>query len=673
MNISNKIYVSFGSILLLIVVLMGINFLVIGTTVHDAEEVISGNKLDGLLVQKELDHLNWAARVNALLTDAKVTSLEVETDHHKCSLGTWLYGKDRKDAERLVPSLTPLLKSLEDPHRRLHDSAAAIEKAFKQADPNLSTRLSKIEAAHLGWGNRLRDHLLLKKRVLSQSGSDRVLTDPTRCILADWMKTEQAQRAYAQGDAEFKRLWEEIPTSHDIMHLSAGNIGQMLAAGEFEQALAYYHEVTEPNMRRTIEILNRLGAKAEEDVATMQDAYDIYASENIPALQELQSILARMRTDIRRHIMTDEAMLQTAISSRTRVTLLGLLVLVAGLAAAFLISRAIILPLRRFSQQIDEGANQVASAAGQVTAAGQELAEGASEQAAALEESASSLEEMAVMTRRNSENATQADDLMKETSGTLQAAEESMQKLTLSMEEISRAGADTQKIIKTINEIAFQTNLLALNAAVEAARAGEAGQGFAVVAEEVRNLAMRSADSAQTTSELIESILQKIKTGSTLVSETSGSFYNAARVTNRTGTLVSEIAAASREQAEGVTQINKAIGEADIVTQQNAANAEESAAAAEQLNDQAATMKMIVNELVTMLGGSGSQARSQSNAPARIGSPSRQKTAANLLRRQRALPSAPARSKRQGNSGKKLRSPSEVIPFDDDDRDFKDF
>jgi methyl-accepting chemotaxis protein len=665
MNISNKIYVSFGIILLLMVVLMSTNFLVIGTIVDDAEDVISGNKLDSLLAQKEVEHLNWAARVNALLTDARVTSLEAETDHHKCNLGIWLYGPERKDAEKLVPSLIPLLKSLEEPHRRLHDSAAAIGKAFKQADYSLATRLSELEAAHLGWGTRIRDHFLLKNTKLTN-----VQTDPTKCRLAAWMETEQARRAFAEGDAEFKRLWDEIPATHNVMHESAANIDQMLAAGEFDEALAYYHQVTEPNMRRTIEILNRLGAKAEEDVTTMQGAYSIYGSETIPALQQLQSILATLRADIRGHIMTDEAMLRTAISARARITLLGLLVLAAGIFAAFLIARAIIRPLRRFSQQIDEGANQVASASGQVAAAGQVLAEGASEQAAALEESASSLEEMAVMTRRNSENAIQADDLMQETRGTLNAAEESMQKLTLSMEEISKAGADTQKIIKTINEIAFQTNLLALNAAVEAARAGEAGRGFAVVAEEVRNLALRSADSAQTTSELIESILQKIKNGSTLVNETSGSFYNATRVTNRTGILVSEIATASREQAEGITQINKAISEADVVTQQNAANAEESASAAEQLDDQAATMKMIVNELVAMLGGNG-QTRSLVNAPAHIGGPSLQKITAKSMRLQRAIPSAPVEDKRVGNSKGKLSSPSEVIPFDDED--FKDF
>jgi methyl-accepting chemotaxis protein len=672
MNLIKKIYVSFGIILLLMVILTGLNFTGIGRIVGNAEEVISGNRLDGILAQLEVDHLNWAAKVNALLTDEKILTLDAETNHHKCSLGSWLFGPSRKEAEKLVPSLVPLLKKMEEPHRLLHDSAAEISKAFTQADYRLPTRLSELEAAHLGWGNRIRDHLLLKKRALSQSGPDRVLTDPTSCTLAEWMKTEQARRAYARGDDEFKRLWEEIPATHDLMHESAANVGQMLETGEFDRALLYYQEVTEPNMRRTIEILKLMRGKAEEDITAFQQANGIYASETIPALGELQEILAAARSEARDNIMTDEAMLQASAAARTRSVIFGMLVFAAGVTAAFLISRAIVRPLRRISTQVDQGADQVAAASGQVAAAGQVLAGGASQQAAALEESASSLEEMAAMTRRNSENANQADNLMKDSDATLKAAEESIRKLTLSVEEISRAGADTQKIIKTISEIAFQTNLLALNAAVEAARAGEAGQGFAVVAEEVRSLALRTADSVQTTSGLIESILLKINNGSRLVHETSESFFNAAQVTSRTGTLVSEIAAASREQAEGIIQINKAIGEADIVTQQNAANAEESASAAEQLSEQAATMKIIVGELIDMLGGNSSESRNPAVPSSPLSQSARSKTADNFARRPRSLASSPPRDKRRKKQEGLAMSPADLIPLDEDEK-FRDF
>ena len=151
-----------------------------------------------------------------------------------------------------------------------------------------------------------------------------------------------------------------------------------------------------------------------------------------------------------------------------------------------------------------------------------------------------------------------------------------------------------QKIIKTIDEIAFQTNLLALNAAIEAARAGEAGAGFAVVADEVRNLAMRAAESAKSTAGLIEKTIVTIKEGVEVVGQTDREFREVAASVHKSNELVSEIAAASREQAQGIEQINKSVNEMDTVVQQNAANAEESASASAEMNAQSERMKGLV-------------------------------------------------------------------------------
>jgi len=174
--------------------------------------------------------------------------------------------------------------------------------------------------------------------------------------------------------------------------------------------------------------------------------------------------------------------------------------------------------------------------------------------------------------------------------------------LSTAMEQISKAGEETQKIIKTIDEIAFQTNLLALNAAVEAARAGEAGAGFAVVADEVRNLAMRAAEAAKHTADLIEGTVRRVKVGVEIVSKTGGAFERVANGARRAGELVEEITAASSEQSLGIEEINQAVAEMDKVTQQNAATAEQSASAAEEMNTQAKQMKAYVAELLGLVG-----------------------------------------------------------------------
>jgi methyl-accepting chemotaxis protein len=360
---------------------------------------------------------------------------------------------------------------------------------------------------------------------------------------------------------------------------------------------------------------------------------------------------------------TDE-FLAAAHSIRNFIVIASVIFLVITIIGVAFFARRITSPIQNAVDQMGEAAHQVAAASSQVASASQSLAEGSSEQAAAIEETSSSLEEMSSMTKQNAGNASQADSLMKEANQVIQKANGSMESLTKSMGEISAASEETSKIIKTIDEIAFQTNLLALNAAVEAARAGEVGAGFAVVAEEVRNLAMRAADAAKNTSGLIEGTVKKIKDGSNLVVKTNEAFAEVAVSASKVGELVGEIAAASQEQAQGIDQINKAVAEMDKVTQQTAANAEESASASEEMNAQAEQMKHISSTLAIIIGGSANGAGNGSgeNIPVKKGI--------------RGVINAVTAKKGTGkgivpyNKGRGIR-PDQVIPMEEGQ--FKDF
>ncbi|TVR53919.1 MAG: methyl-accepting chemotaxis protein [Puniceicoccaceae bacterium] len=259
--------------------------------------------------------------------------------------------------------------------------------------------------------------------------------------------------------------------------------------------------------------------------------------------------------------------------------------------------------LKRLADTLSASSEQTASAAGQVSGSSQSLAEGASEQAASLEEISSSLEEMSSMTARNQEGAERAKGIAGQARAAAETGAVRMEEMRVAMDAIHASSGEISKIIKTIDEIAFQTNILALNAAVEAARAGEAGMGFAVVAEEVRNLARRSAEAARETAEKIDDAIAKSEKGVQVSEQVARSLGDIATHAREVDGLIEEVVTASREQNEGIGQINTGIAQMDQVTQSNASNAEETASAAEELNAQAAELTTVVEDLVGLVEG----------------------------------------------------------------------
>jgi CHASE3 domain sensor protein len=331
---------------------------------------------------------------------------------------------------------------------------------------------------------------------------------------------------------------------------------------KFEQVNPLVHQAED------ITALKAARQAAEDYHATMKKVADAYGEQTDIGKRRatIGLALSNLALDVSTQGMKRTILDANATCEKLGFTVVVIVVvvisaMVIGIFAAVPLVRGINRLLKSLSLSLDDGARQVTSAAGQVSASSQSLAEGANEQAAALEETSSSLEEMASMTKRNAENSQKANDLAKQARSAADKGAGDMQAMSDAMTAIKTSSDGIAKIIKTIDEIAFQTNILALNAAVEAARAGEAGMGFAVVADEVRNLAQRSAQAAKETAAMIEGAIGKTGQGveiSRKVLETLNEIVTKVRQVDE---LVSEVAGASREQTQGITQISSAVGQ----------------------------------------------------------------------------------------------------------------
>ncbi|MBU0969695.1 MAG: CZB domain-containing protein [Proteobacteria bacterium] len=678
--------------------------LAIGKTFKQADM-----QLPALLAEREVDHLKWAAKIQEAFVQNH-DSLGVQTDPTQCALGKWL-GSD--NARKAYESGDGEFKNIWDKmlvvHKDLHQSAIEIEThlsygqvaqlneqkkqlnlEFEQINTSLFALLKEVMATVIDPAKKQAELTKDVNEMSRWGGIDMVMNEQvispfqeTRLAMARF-ENEKTPEAWEKYQSRANKItagldaWHQLVKNEPILDKAAIQFTDLLqtwsgkaqayqavimgaktAENAIKTAVEIFNTQTMPLLDQTMSHLQGLKTRAEQNLVGMKQANQIYAEKTVPALAQVQTLLGELRKEVSLHILTDQAMLSAAAGTKRNVAIIAALAILSGILLAFIIARGIISVLSRITDGMGEGASQVASAANQVSSSSQSMAEGASQQAASIEETSSSMEEMSSMTKKNAENANHADKLMKEANKIVNTANESMGQLTRSMEDISKASEETSKIIKTIDEIAFQTNLLALNAAVEAARAGEAGAGFAVVADEVRNLAMRAADAAKNTAALIEGTVKKVNDGSALVSTTSDAFSKVARSSVKVGEIVAEISQASKEQSNGIEQVNVAITEMDKVVQQNAANAEESASASEEMSAQAEQLRDYVGELILLVTGNKNPGNGNGHQP-------RIKTVSHGSGKRLA-----GKSKMLGHRPKEVR-PDQVIPFDDDEN-FENF
>ncbi len=510
------------------------------------------------------------------------------------------------------------------------------------------------------------------------------------------MRIFQSQLKNVMNNSEVIRLVGIIKQSALIV--SGNTRGDLVFAGDREALERLKNETAEArsNLNQAMKSLEALTLTPTEkallesynDIRSRSKAINNQVAEliNFGRTAEAQDLLDTQADPLMRESLNKlEELIQVAdenndveskATTKTFATTFQVLIVLAviciliGFAGTYFITQSIARPMNSMSARIGESAGQVAAASHQLSASASQLSQGSAEQAAAIEETSSTLQEAASMMAQNDNNTKQAALFSVQAEESANKGSAEMKQMMDSIREIKKSSDQIAKIIKVIDDIAFQTNILALNAAIEAARAGEAGMGFAVVAEEVRNLAGRSAQAAKDTTAIIETNIELSNVGVTVAEKVHEALNEITAQSKKVSQLMDEIAAASQEQVQGIEQVSKTMGQVETVTQQNAANAEESASAAEELNAQAESMKQIVRELSELVNGSTAALKAEME---QTGKPLRHLTHGNQgIKKIGKVPQDQTKFRGEHPNGllqdksTKVVSPEEVIPLEKD-------
>jgi len=627
---------------------------VLHESAHKIEEyhTIIDRELGNFFREKKMDHIAWKLNLLNYISDEKMTVNPVQMDPDSCSLGIWLNSSDTTSLYRQYGELEPIISELKSVHEKVHRGARVIDNEIQngrrdeameffhgELDIGFTTTMELIDQL-ISWHDRQ-----MSKRNLSRE----IFATETHGALI------QVQSYMHQM---IETVSENIMTEDAMLETATRGSGQLLTIITLIVFVAVASAII---LSRSLlrPIIKCVGFADSVAMGDLDAALDIDQKDQIGDLADsLRRVLQgfREKADVVGRFANGDLTGQVVTLSEKD-----------GLGISLQTMKR---DLNELIGQVVSAVDQISSGAEQIAEASQNLSEGAATQASSTEEVSVMVNEISGQAAQNADNASQARSISEKASLDAEKGNESMRGVVSLMEKINSGADETKKIVKVIDDIAFQINLLALNANVEAARAGKYGKGFAVVADEVRNLAVKSAQAARETSEMVEESIRNIQNGYQAVQKSADQLREIVSGSRQVSEILEEIAAASRNQDDGISQATSGLGQIDKITQENTGNAEETASASEELSSQSLQLKGLVDRF---------KLERDERGESLVGSPVRQLSGRSRYsgrrdegQNPRTKPERETFRTVRGDSlstGIKPVNPSEVISLDDSDFD----